>query len=242
MTKAEDYWNQFYSFSRPQNELFIEFLSEKENSFLNSQLYRLKKGKALDLGMGKGTNSLFLAANDFEVTGIDSSEVAIHKTKTLFENANLQRSKNLKAEFLKTDMELHLFGILQFDTIVMNYYKPQVSRVYDEIQRSLKYGGTVLIESFLIDEMNEILGPEDSYKNMFFKPNEVLKAFSSLRILFYNEGLIDGKQRVQCLAQKPYEKDIEKYNLFNMSHSKDKGENTPLSAQRKLAESLFKKK
>ncbi len=236
MTKAEDYWNKFYSFKKAQNPLFTEFLDEKENSFLVSQLPRLKKGKALDIGFGNGNNTHFLAKNEFDVQGIDNSEVAITHAKE-----KLTKS-NLKAELKKADIELHIFGLLQFDTILMNYYKPQVSRVYDELVRSLKHDGTILIESFLIDEMNEILGPEDSYKNIYFKPNEVLKNLSGLRILFYNEGLIDGKHRVQCLAQKPLDKDIEKYNLFNMSGTKDNKETSKASAQMKLAESLFKKK
>lgn len=236
MTKAEDYWNQFYSFKKAQNPLFTEFLSDKENSFLVTQLPRLKKGKILDVGIGNGSNAIFLAKNDFQVLGIDNSEVAITHTKEKLTKAHLT------ADLKKADIELHIFGLLQFDSIVMTYYKPQVSRVYDELIRSLKHGGTILIETFLTDEMNEILGPEDSYKNVFFKPNEVLKNLNSLRILFYNEGLIDGKHRVQCLAQKPLDKDIEKYNLFNMSNSKDNKESSKTSAQMKLAESLFKKK
>ena len=236
MTKSEEYWNQFYSFNKANNPLFIEFLSETENSFLKSQLPRLKKGKALDIAIGNGNNSKFLAQNQFETLGVDSSEIAISKTKEKL------TKENLSAEVKKIDIELHIFGLLQFDTIVMNYYKPQTSRVYDELIRSLKHGGTILIESFLVDEMNEILGPEDSYKNMFYKPNEVLKNLNSLRILFYNEGIIDGKHRVQCLAQKPFDKDIEKYNLFNMSRPKDSQHDTKASAQMKLAESLFKKK
>jgi SAM-dependent methyltransferase len=236
MTKSEEYWNQFYSFNKAHNPLFIEFLSDNENSFLKSQLPRLKKGKALDIAIGNGNNSKFLAQNQFEILGVDNSEIAISKTKEKL------TKENLTAEFKKIDIELHIFGLLQFDTIIMNYYKPQTSRVYDELIRSLKHGGTILIESFLIDEMNEILGPEDSYKNMFYKPNEVLKNLNSLRILFYNEGIIDGKHRVQCLAQKPFDKDIEKYNLFNMSRPKDSQHDTKTSAQMKLAESLFKKK
>lgn len=162
MTKAEDYWNQFYSFKRAQNPLFTEFLSEQENTFLKTQIPRLKKGKVLDIGTGNGANALFLAQNQFEVQGIENSEVAISTTKDKLSKAQLQ------AEIKKADIELHIFGLLQFDSIVMTYYKPQVSRVYDELVRSLKHGGTILIESFLIDEMNEILGPEDSYKNVFF--------------------------------------------------------------------------
>lgn len=232
MTKGEDYWNQIFSFKKASNPLFNEFISETELLFLKEQLPRLRKGKALDLGFGNGRNSLFLARNQFQVIAIDNSEVAVNSLK------NKAQSLSMSIETQKADIELHILGLLQYDTIIMTYYKPPVSRVFDEIIRSLKHGGTLLIESFLNDEINEILGPEENYKNIFFKPNEVLKNLGSLRLLYYNEGLIDGKQRVQCLAQKPLDKDIEKYNLFNMSQSKE----SPKNAQMNLAEALFKKK
>ena len=96
-----------------------------------------------------------------------------------------------------------------------------------------------MIESYLVDEVNEVLGKEDDYKNFYFKHNELLKNLMGLRIMFYREGIVQGKTRVQCIAQKPTDKDVEKYNLFNMAGSAQEPKKT---AQMELAESLFKKK
>ena len=49
----------------------------KPNAFLAEALGDLRPGKALDLGMGLGRNSIFLAQKGWDVTGIDLSEVAI---------------------------------------------------------------------------------------------------------------------------------------------------------------------
>lgn len=42
----------------------------------------LKRGLALDLGCGSGTNSIYLAREGFSVTAVDISQVALKKAKT----------------------------------------------------------------------------------------------------------------------------------------------------------------
>lgn len=50
----------------------------------------IKSCKALDLGCGTGDNSIWLAQKNFEVTGIDTSEIAISKAKEKATRANVQ--------------------------------------------------------------------------------------------------------------------------------------------------------
>ena len=105
--------------------------------------------------------------------------------------------------------------------------------------KALKQGGTLLVESFLIDEMKEPIGKDEVWRDCYFKPNELLKNLQGMRILFYHEGEERGRQVVQCLAQKPLDRDVARYALFDMqSGPADKGP----TAQQKLAETLFKKK
>jgi hypothetical protein len=128
---------------------------------------------------------------------------------------------------------------MEYETIIMMNFKPSVTRYYSELHRALKQGGTLLIESLMTKEMTEPLGAEDAYKDYYFKSNEVLNNLKGLRILFYHEYHLRGKQRVQCLAQKPLDKDAVKYSLFDMHTGQgDEGKSNHL----KLAEQLFKKK
>lgn len=235
MTKINpsSYWNQFYASAESKNPNYIHFLRHSPTHLIADNWEILKKGKTLDIGFGLGQDSLFLSKKGFQILGIDFSSEAKQKAEK-----NIS-SPEQSIEFKATDIELYLFGLLQYDSIIMNYYRPQNNRIYQEMIKSLKFGGTVLIESYLIDEVNEPLGKEDDYKNFYFKHNELLKHLSPLRILYYNEGLVAGKNRVQCIAQKPTDKDVEKYNLFNMA---DSPQETKKSAQIELAESLFKKK
>ncbi len=71
-----------------------------------------------------------------------------------------------------------------------------------------------------------------------FQRNEILKNILGLRILFYQEGLVNDKYVVQCLAQKPIDKDAAKLKLFDMSTKKNDVES---SKHLELAEKLFKK-
>ena len=59
-----------------------------------------------------------------------------------------------------------------------------------------------------------------------------------MKILFYQEGLVYGKQIIKHLVKKPVEKDAAKIGLFSM-HTK--GHEKAKSNQLELAENLFKK-
>jgi tellurite methyltransferase len=151
----------------------------------------------------------------------------------------LAQEKSVEIESQVTDLDLFVLGLMEYDSILMIDFKPSIKRYYSEIIRALKQGGTLLVKSFMDSEMEEALGPEDAYKNHYYYSNELLHNIRDLKILYYNEDIVDGKKVIQCLAQKPMDKDAAKYNLFNMqSEQKDKGP----SRQRELAEALFKKK
>ena len=223
---ADKHWNDYYT----QNV----FKSGKEPSpFLVDMAHRLQKGKALDIAMGEGTNSVFLALHGFNVKGFDISHVAVERAQTL------AKESGVAVEAKKADMDLYLMGLLEYDSIIMINFKPSLTRYYTEIIRALKQGGTLLLEAPMNEEMIDIIPPEEAYRNYFFGSNEILFHIRGLRILFYQEGLVHGKHMVQCLALKPLDKDAVKYNLFDM-HSKQKDAGP--SVQLKLAESFFKKK
>jgi len=98
----------------------------------------------------------------------------------------------------------------------------------------LAQGGTVLIESYTTDQLTR--EPVGGFENQdYFYPNEVLKNFKDLQILFYNEGEIGGKWIVQCIAKKPTDKDAVKYGFAKGDMDENKG-------RFKSAEDLFKKK
>jgi tellurite methyltransferase len=225
---ARAYWNSFYKDKSKGTK-------EQTSEFLKSMLPRLSKGSALELAMGEGANAVYLASNGFQVTGFDVSDVAVEKAK------ELAIQKNVKIEAKQRDLDMHVFGLMEFDTIAMINFKPSISRYYNEIIRSLKQGGTLIIEAPMISEMQEAIGKGEVYKDFYFHSNELLREIrDNLRILYYSEANVGGHHMLQCLALKPVDKDAQKFNLFNMS-SKDAVETSKSSKQIELAEQLFKK-
>ncbi len=223
---AQEYWNKIYSESPFKG-------GKAPLDFLVQMLPRLQKGKALDIGMGEGANAVYLAQKGFQVKGFDISTVAIERA------SQLAKETGVGVEFKAADLDLYLLGLMEYDTIIMTYFKPSLARYYSELVRALKQGGTILVHSYTTEEQKEPLGQEDAYKNFYYRSNEVIQNLKGMRFLFYNETRIDDKYIVQCLAQKPLDKDVAKYNLFGMGTEQD---SKPKSPHLDLAESLFKKK
>lgn len=222
---AQAYWDKIYSES--------VFKSGKSPlPFLVDMFPRLQKGKLLDIAMGEGANAVFLAQKGMSVKGFDISPVAIERAN------QLAKETGVSSDFKTADLDLFLLGLMEYDSIIMTNFKPLATRYYSELIRALKQGGTLLVQSYMINEMKEAYSQDEGYKNYFYSPNELLQNLKGLRILFYHEGDVNGKTVVQCLAQKPLDKDAAKYNLFSMSTTPEK----PKSPHLDLAESIFKKK
>ena len=204
------------------------YYGEEPISLLREKWERLRKGNVLDLAMGEGRNAVFLAEHGFGVTGFDISPVAIEKTK------KLAYDRGVSIEAHVADLDLYVFKIHSFDTIILSYFKP-ISRYWNEIRRALMQGGTLLVEGYLTDQLMSSPLKELENKDYFF-PNELLKNLADFHILFYNEDEVDGKSVVQCLAQKPTDRDAVKYG-FVKSDATDKQ-----AGKFKAAEDLFKKK
>jgi tellurite methyltransferase len=226
LAHGEDYWDKKYEES-PYGG------GKDPSKFLLDNIDRLQKGKVLDVGMGEGANAVYLAQKGFKVRGFDYSQKAI-------DHANaLAKDTGVEIETKKADLDLFLFGLLEYDSVIMMFYKPPIIRYYSEIIRALKQGGTLLVESWTDDELPNIIGQDESYRDFYFKSNELLRNLKGMRILFYNESIVGKRHVIQCLAQKPADRDAAKYALFDMQSTDKKAGPTK---HQQLAEELFKKK
>jgi 2-polyprenyl-3-methyl-5-hydroxy-6-metoxy-1,4-benzoquinol methylase len=73
-----------------------------------------KPGKALDVGMGQGRNSIYLAQHGWDVTGFDPADEGVHRATA--EAARL----GLKITAVVTTFEQFDFGESRWDLIVLN--------------------------------------------------------------------------------------------------------------------------
>ena len=127
----------------------------------------VRPGKALDLGLGSGRNSLFLRRQGWDVTGVDQSESGIAQARMQAE------SEGLTYKTIAADIDTWDFGREQWDLIAA-IYGPD-PRWAGRIHEALKPGG-------LLVAVNGAVGPEKV-------ENRVLTPFLRLRVLRYEEQL-----------------------------------------------------
>ncbi len=168
----------------------------KPSQILIEAIKGLPPGEALDVGMGQGRNSIYLARNGWKVTGFDVAEVGVKKAE-----ADAVRL-GLAINAIHAADEEFDFGQNRWDLVAIIYAieKRSVFRV----RQALKPGGIVVIEASLTEPGGYPFG---------FESQELLKIFRGFRILKYEErlGVPDfGPDRktdhpiVDFIAQKPH--------------------------------------
>ena len=107
----------------------------------------IKRGKALDICCGAGTNALYLAKKGFQVTGIDISTKAIEYAKEKARKANA-RTKFKVQNFLNLPFEDEEFDFV-FDMGCFHHVKVKDRSTFIKgVHRVLKKGGTYLMVCF----------------------------------------------------------------------------------------------
>ncbi|WP_297889177.1 class I SAM-dependent methyltransferase [Sulfurihydrogenibium sp.] len=142
------------------------------------------KGKALDIASGLGRNSLFLAQNGFLVDAVDISDVAIEKLKTLHPNINP----------IHADLKTFRPSENAYDLVINFNFLERTLFAY--IKESLKKDGVLIFETFLEGS------PAKTNRDFLLRKNELLHAFLSMEVVFYQEKrIINSDNEVAYKAQ-----------------------------------------
>jgi tellurite methyltransferase len=124
-----------------------EHATQKPSSFLKAifetESWLLPKGRALDIATGKGRNAIFLAERGFQVVGIDISPVALEMAR------RASQEKSLAIDWQEEDLERVELPKGDYDLVVnLNYLQRSL---VPQIKKTLKPGGWVIFETYLID-------------------------------------------------------------------------------------------
>ena len=149
-----------------------DVFSRKPNAFLVEMTRQRKPGRALDVGMGQGRNSIFLAQQGWDVTGFDPADEGVRQAKA---EAN---RLGLKIDAQITTFEQFDFGEEHWDLIVLMYEPTKA--VAPKVERALKPGGAVIVEDRHLDTRR--VWPAGT-----FADNELVSLFPGLRILRYED-------------------------------------------------------
>ena len=182
-----DRWNRMFSNPAPP-------FNTAPNAFMTDVVKTLKPGRALDIGMGQGRNSVYLAKLGWDVTGLDISETGIAVARKAADAAGV------KITTVNSTMEEFDYGANQWDLIVATY---EGAGWREKAVRGLKPGGIVVIEGFR--------RAPDTPPGASFDPNQLVRMFLDLNMTILRYEDVYGKPDwglqaghvIRLCAQKP---------------------------------------
>lgn len=152
----------------------------------------------LDLGCGRGQDSLFMAGKGFKITAVDSLIENIEYIQQYLNN-NPQLKDNI--ELLNQDIRdfiipnnkyriINAFNSLQF------LPKESAFLLMSQIKEKLIDGGYIIIAGLTIND--PFYQKPINQNKCFFMPNELKNLFADFKIIFYEEKLIDDIGHIGC--------------------------------------------
>ncbi len=160
--------------------------------FLEAWINRLPAGRALDVACGAGRHAFRLAEAGHRVDAIDVSRVAIGMAQVEAER------RRLDINWRVADLDDHELPDAAYAVITVIRYVNR--RLWPRLVEALAPEGWLLVEHHLKTSA-DVDGP--SSPEFRLDPQELLKAFASLRIIFYEEALIpaDDQGRRYAVAR-----------------------------------------
>ena len=163
---------------------------EKPSSFLVENISLLPIGKALDIAMGGGRNTVYLAKHGFAVEGIDISSTAISNAKELARKSGVI----IKTEVADLEKNYKIRENVYIVIICFNYLQRSIMQ---QIKNGLKNGGMVVYETYITDQLQ--YGQPRNLDHLLGY-NELLGTFREFRCLRYREGIIYGSKGPKAIA------------------------------------------
>jgi SAM-dependent methyltransferase len=177
------------------NETLIhsDFFTREHTSFLNEAIRDIPPGKALDVAMGEGRNTLLLARNGWETTGFDIADVAMDSARA---RANRE---NLKITTVVASRDEFDFGTEKWDLIAVIYSDIVCGGccAYDHafiatIKMALKPSGRVVYEWFTREGLLSVQPAVIDNESWGCKENTIRDAFLEIggfEIIHYSEEM-----------------------------------------------------
>ena len=152
-------------------------------AFLEGNIHRLPKGKALCLAAGEGRNAVWLAGQGYDVTAMDASPKGLEKALALAS----ERGVTIRTEVGDLQHGYDM-GESEYDLITDFYYHD--TAMLPAVMRALKPGGVFVLQNFSIDQLEtNRFGPKNP--DYLVKPNELLQHFGGYRILHYEDTVVE---------------------------------------------------
>ena len=165
---------------------------------LKRYLNLLNGKEVLDLGIGQGRNSIFLANLDFNVTGVDYSNKCLEICRNACAKLNL-----IQSDIRTFPIEKDKYDLILSRCVLHFFHKNDTHQIINNIKNNIKANGLVYIYVFSIDDPrykkhtnslnfeildNNILHNiiDDTYVS-FFTKDEILDLFSDFKTIYISQ-------------------------------------------------------
>ena len=168
----KDKWNQRYS----EKELLWP---QEPSEILKKETADCPPGQALDLAAGEGRNAFFLAAQGWEVTAVDFSEVAVQKGRELAEKIELPIRWEIQ------DLTAYHPAKGSYDCITIFYLHlpwDEFSEVLRRATAALKPQGVLLVVGHDTTNLEAGTGGPQN-PDVLYSPADITALFSTIETL-----------------------------------------------------------
>ena len=145
-------------------------------------LFGTAPGLAIDVAGGVGRHAIWLAQRGWRVKLLDISEAGVKRAKENAERTGTAPSVSTEVRALNTAKDL---GREQYDLVLVFFFLQR--ELFPALAAAIKPGGFLFYKTYTTEQKNFSGGP--SHPMFLLQPNELLGAFTSLRVLHYHETI-----------------------------------------------------
>ncbi|HEY2117385.1 MAG TPA: methyltransferase domain-containing protein [Candidatus Angelobacter sp.] len=171
-------WNQKYSEGSHASLEADPLLVNAYEEFLSTR----PPGIALDLAGGVGRHAIWLAQRGWRVKLLDISEIGIQQAEENAKRTGTAASISTQICDLNSMQDL---GRQQYDLVLVFFFLQR--ELFPALISALKPCGLLICKTYTTEQKNFAGGP--SHPMFLLEPNELLRAFSPLRVLHYHETI-----------------------------------------------------
>ena len=147
---------------------------------------QITPGKAIDLGPGAGTDTMYLLENGWEVLGIDIDPKTENDIRSIIKSSNNLNDQNIDERFTFKNQDFENLELEKdvYDLVIgfnsLFFCKPEIFKeFFKQITDSIKSGGYLLIN--LLGK-NDDWNKEDDNRKTFLSREEILELLADFEI------------------------------------------------------------
>lgn len=157
------------------------------NQYFKSVIDKLEPGKLFMPGDGDGRNSIYAAKQNWKVTSVDFSSVAVDKAKQIAEQ------ENVNLEIINADLSNYDYPQNYFDAVgvvFLHMQSPEKEVIHSSIANSIKPGGAIILEVFSNNQLQHGSGGPRN-KNALYSLEEIGEYYKDFDLIELDEKIIE---------------------------------------------------